>query len=103
MGGKRFPPTSFLPPTSTGISPQNFFTFRFDSFATLLQNFKAMPSTSPKSLNLKQDQPQKKSDHYKIEVTITFFLEMLELPNFGHMTTSTTTFKLREKILLLKL
>ena len=43
-----------------------------------------MPTTSPKSLNLKQDQPQKKSDHYKIEVTITFFLEMLELPNFGH-------------------
>ena len=29
------------------------------------------------------------SNPYKIEVMITPFIEMLELPNFGHMTTST--------------
>ena len=28
------------------------------------------------------------SNPYKIEVMITFFIEMLQLPNFGHMTTS---------------
>ena len=31
---------------------------------------------------------------------ITFPLEMLELPNFGHMTTSTILSKSRDKILL---
>ena len=35
------PPTSFYPATSTnvGISPQNFMTFSFNLFATLVQNF----------------------------------------------------------------
>ena len=37
--------------------------------------------------------PQKKgffwSNPYKIKVMIAFLIEMLELPNFGHMTTST--------------
>ena len=28
------------------------------------------------------------SNSYKIKVMITSFIEMLELPNFGHMTTS---------------
>ena len=36
--------------------------------------------------------PQKKrffwSNPYKVEVMITFLIQMLELPNFGHMTTS---------------
>ena len=31
---------------------------------------------------------------------ITSLMEMLELPNFGHMTTSTMQFESREKILL---
>ena len=30
----------------------------------------------------------------------TSLIEMLEIPNFGHMTTYTITFKLRDKILL---
>ena len=42
--------------------------------------------------NLNQDHPSKKwffwSKPYKIEVMITSAIEMLELPNFGHMTTS---------------
>ena len=43
---------------------------------------------SPKLLNLNQDHPLKKTP-YKIEFVITSLIEMLELPNFGHMTTST--------------
>ena len=53
-----------------------------------------MPSTSPKLLSLNQDYPSKKwffwSNPYKIEVMVTSLIEMLDLPNFGHMTTLTT-------------
>ena len=64
MGGKKAPPTIFLPVTSTnvGIDPQNFLTFSFDSFATLVQNFTFVPSASPKLLNLNQDHPSEKAD-----------------------------------------
>ena len=93
---KKAPPTSFSPLTSTnvGISPQNFLTFSFNTFSSLVQNFKFVPSASFKLLNLNQDHPspQKKrfflSNRYKIEVMITFLIEMLQLPNFGHMNTS---------------
>ena len=48
--------------------------------------------------------PQKKcffrSNLYKIEAMITSLIQMLQLPNFGHMTTSTLQFESREKILL---
>ena len=51
-----------------------------------------VPSVSPKLSNLNQDHPSKKrffwSNSYKIEVMITTLTEMLELPNFGYMTTS---------------
>ena len=104
MGGKKAPPTSFSPVTSTnvGISYQNFLTFSFNLFVKLVQNFKAIPSASPKLLNLNQDHPSKKvvslvkslsysmSLYYKIEVMITSLVEVLELPNYGHMTTFTT-------------
>ena len=55
-------PTSFSPVTSTnvGFGPQNFRTFSFNPFATLLQNLKLAPSASPKFLNLNQDHPSKK-------------------------------------------
>ena len=38
LRGKKGPPTSFFPVTSTnvGISPQNFLTFSFNPFATLV-------------------------------------------------------------------
>ena len=86
-GGKRTP-TSFSTVTSTnvGISPQNFLNFSFHAFATLVLNFKFAPSASLKLLNLNQNHP---SNPYKIEVMTTFLIEMLELPNFGHMTKST--------------
>ena len=62
MGGdKKTLPTSFSRVTSTkvGISPQNFLTFNSIPYATLVQNFKFVPSTSPKLLNLNQDYPSK--------------------------------------------
>ena len=95
MEGKKAPPTSFSPVTSTnvGIRPQYFLTFSFDPFATLMLNFKFVPSVSPKLLNLNQDHPSKKwffsSNPYKIEVVIASLIEMLQLPNLGHMNTST--------------
>ena len=52
-------PTSFSPVTSTNVelSPQNFLTFSFNTFATVVQNLKLVPSASPKLLNLNQDHP----------------------------------------------
>ena len=57
------PPTIFSPVTSTNVgnSSQNFLTFNFNPFATLVQNFKFVPSASPKLLNLNQDHPSKKA------------------------------------------
>ena len=62
-GGKKAPPTSFSPVTSTnvGFGPQNVLTFIFNPFATLIQNFKFVPSASPKLLKLNRDQPSKKA------------------------------------------
>ena len=62
-GGKKATPTSFSPATSTnvGFGPQNFLAFSFNPFATLVQNFKFVPSASPKSLNLNQDHSSKKA------------------------------------------
>ena len=62
-GGAKRPPTSFSPVTSrkVGTSPQNFQTFSFNLFATLVQNFKFAPSDSPKLLNLNQDHHSKKA------------------------------------------
>ena len=57
------PLTSFSPVTSTnvGFGPQNLLTFSFNLFATLVQNFKFVPSASPTLLNLNQDHPSKKA------------------------------------------
>ena len=93
-GQKAPPPTSFSPVTSRNvrISP-HLLTFSCNSFASLMLNFNTIPSASPKLLNLNQKHSSKKwffwSNRYKMQVMITFFIGMLELPNFGHMTTST--------------
>ena len=57
-----FNPTRFSPVTYTngGISSQNFLTFSFNPFVTLVSNFKAIPSASPKLLNSKKDPPPRK-------------------------------------------
>ena len=58
-GGQKSPPTNLFPVNSAniGISPQNFLNFSFNSFATLVQNFKATPSASAKLLRLNQGHP----------------------------------------------
>ena len=62
-GGKNIPPIIFSPVTSTnvGFGPKNFLTFSFNPFATLVQNFKFVPSASLKLLNLNQDHPSEKA------------------------------------------
>ena len=74
------PPYHFSLVTSAkvGISPQNFLTFSSNPFVTLVYNFKAIPRTGCFW-----------SNPYKIGVVITSLIEMLQLPNFGHITTST--------------
>ena len=58
-----------------------------------MSNFKTRLSARPKLFNLNQGHPSEKfffwSNPYEIEVMITSLIEMLELPNFGHMTPST--------------
>ena len=56
--GKQTLANSFFPVTSTNVRnrPQNFLTFSFNPFATLVYKFKFIPSASPKFLNLNQDQ-----------------------------------------------
>ena len=104
-GSKKATPTSFSPVTSINValSLENFPTFSFNPFATLVQNFMVIPSSSTKSLNLNQDHPLQKlfwSNSYKIDVMITSLIEMLVLLNLGHMTTPTIQFESRDEILL---
>ena len=60
-GAKRPPLTSFslVTFTNVGYGPQNFLTFSFNLFATLVKNFKFVPTTNPKLLTLNQDHPSK--------------------------------------------
>ena len=87
-------PTSFSPVTCTNVEiySQNFLTFDFYRFVILVLNYKAKPSASPKLLNLNQDNSFKKEflwqSPYKIKVMVTL-IKVLQLPNFGHITTST--------------
>ena len=62
MREQKGPTTSFSPVTFTnvGSNRQNFQTSSFNPFATLVQNFKAIPSASPKLLSLNQEHPSKK-------------------------------------------
>ena len=93
-GGKPSPSTRFSPATFTRrrITHQNILTFSFDPFAKLVYSFKAIPSASIQLLNLNQDHLSKKwffwSNFYKIKAMITSLIEILELPKFGHTTTS---------------
>ena len=54
-------PYQLLPLTSTnvGIIGPKFFNFSFNAISRLVKNLKAIPSASPKLLNLNQDIPQK--------------------------------------------
>ena len=70
----------------------------------MVYSFKFIPYASPKLLNLNQGHPSRKVfilvNTYKIEFMITSLIEMLELLDFGHMTTSTISLESRGKILL---
>ena len=63
MEGQKAPPPPPLPysfpvtSTNVGISPQNILLFSFNPLAKLLYNLKAIPSPSPKFLNLSQEHP----------------------------------------------
>ena len=63
-------------------------TFNFNPLATIVWNFKVIPSASLNLLNLNYEHSLKNwflwSNPYKIEVNITFLVEMLELSNFDH-------------------
>ena len=60
MGGtKSFPPLTPVTSINVEISPQNFLTFSFNPFTTMVQSFKTIPSASTKLLNLNQGHPQK--------------------------------------------
>ena len=65
MGEAKSPPPptslSFVSSTNVGFGPKNFLTFNFNPFVTLVQNFKFVPSASPKLLNLNQDHASKKA------------------------------------------
>ena len=80
-------------------------TFRFNPFPTLLLNFKPIPSISPKLMNSNHDYPSKKiffwSVPQKTEVLRILPIEMLELPNFGHMTTFKMQFESYDIVLLM--
>ena len=63
MGGKKTP-SYHLNFSATfprvGTCPENFKNFSFNTFATLLSNYKVISTTIPKSLNLNQDHSSKK-------------------------------------------
>ena len=62
-GGKKARHASFSPVTykTVGIGPLSFLAFSFNIFSALVQNFKFVPSASPKLSNLNQDHPSRKA------------------------------------------
>ena len=79
--------------TNVVIIPLNFWTFIFNSFFSLMQNLKTLPSASSNLLNLNQEYLSKMwffcSNLFTIEVMITSFREVLKLLNFVYIITST--------------
>ena len=63
VGEQKGPPTSLSPANFANerIAPQNFLTFSFNPFDRLVQNFKFVPSASPKLLNFNQDHSPKRA------------------------------------------
>ena len=88
-------PTSFSSVTSANvrISPWNFLTFSFCSLSHWCKISRPHLVPVPDNWTSTNRSPQKNgflwSNPCKIEVMITSLTEMLELPNFGYMTTST--------------
>ena len=57
-GGKNRISFSPVASTKVGISLRNILTFNFDNSATLLRNFKVIPSPVPNYLTLTKSTPQ---------------------------------------------
>ena len=87
-------PTNFSPVTSTnvGISPQNFLTFSYNPFATIMLNFKAITSASPELLNFNQDHPSKKV------LSLVKSLQNRGYDNFSHKSARIAKLWLHEQI-----
>lgn len=58
--GWKVPPTSTASFTNVGLSLQGSLTSSFKTFVTLVENFKTIPSHSPKLLNLNKKNPSEK-------------------------------------------
>ena len=84
-------PTSFSPVSSknVGICLQNILTSCFNLFDALLENVKAIPSASPKLLNLNQEHPSKNCfflwKFYKIESCHAIFTWHYLQYNLSHV------------------
>ena len=83
---KRFSPATS---TNVGVNLQNFLTFSFKTFATLVEISRPFLVPVPNYWAWTKTTPQKKwffwSNPYKIDVMITFLIEVLQLTNFGYM------------------
>ena len=98
-GGAKKAPYQFFPVTSinVGISPQIFLTFSFNPKGKRLPNWSRISKSYlvpvPNYWTWMKTIPLKRWffwwNPYKVEVMITSVIEMLELPDFCHMTTST--------------
>ena len=96
-GGKKTPYQFFTdnPVTSTneGLRPQYILTFGLTFLSHWCKISRSYLVPVPNYWTWTKTTPQKKqffwSNPYKIEVMITSPIEMLELPNFGQVTTST--------------
>ena len=108
MGGAKSPPhpTSFssVTPTNVGISSKTFWLLDL----ALLEHWRKISNLYlvpvPNYWTSTKTTSQKKrffwSNPFKIEVVISSIIEMLELPNFGHMNKSIIQFESRNEILL---
>ena len=92
--------TSWFPLVTSinvGISPQNLLILSLNFFATLMLNFKAIPSASPNLLNLNQEHPSKNFSvkslktwvydnffHRNLELSILLKLQHIQF-NFSHI------------------
>ena len=93
-GGRKAPPTSFSPVTSTyELVPKTFWLLVLTFLPHWYKTSRSYLVPVPNYWTSTDRTPQKHclfwSNPYKIGVMITSVIEMLELPNFGHMITST--------------
>ena len=93
------PPTSFstVTPINIGVRPKNFWLIVSTFLPYLRKISRRYLMPVPNYWPWTKSAPQKHCfflwNPYKIEVMITSVMKKLELPNFGHMTTSSMRFE----------